>query len=164
MPAVLLRHSSHNCKPSCILRDLQSGEGTTSTHHAPLQIVPPPQIEEVPDKEPEEAGGVWAISDGEPTLLEDFKGLVNVFMAETANSEALEPHTLAEAKHHPDWLQWEKAILEELATLKAAGTWILEEAPPGANIISSKWVFKAKKDAAGFIARLKACLVAQGFS
>ena len=52
----------------------------------------------------------------------------------------------------------------ELATLKAAGTWILEEAPPGANIIGSKWVFKAKKDAAGVIAHLKAHLVAQGFS
>ena len=32
------------------------------------------------------------------------------------------------------------------------------------NIIGSKWVFKAKKDAIGFIACLKAHLVAQGFS
>ena len=104
------------------------------------------------------------MQDGEPTLLEDFEGLINVFMAETTDSEALEPRTLAEAKRRPDWLQWEQAILEELATLKAAGTWVLEEAPPGANIIGSKWVFKAKKDAAGFIACLKARLVAQGFS
>src|SRR5882757_6849730 len=104
------------------------------------------------------------MQNGEPTLLEDFEGLVNVFMAETADSEALEPRTLAEAKRHPNWLQWEQAILKELETLRAAGTWILEEAPPGANIIGSKWVFKAKKDAAGFIARLKARLVAQGFS
>jgi hypothetical protein len=102
--------------------------------------------------------------DGEPVLLEEFEGLVNVFMAETTDSEALEPCTLAEAKHHPDWLKWEQAILEELATLRATGTWVLEEAPPGANIIGSKWVFKAKKDAIGFIACLKARLVAQGFS
>jgi hypothetical protein len=40
----------------------------------------------------------------------------------------------------------------------------LEEAPAGANIIGSKWVFKAKKDAAGNIAHYKARLVAQGFS
>ena len=162
--APALRRSSRLRKPSRILRDLQSGEGVTSTRSAPPRSVPPPQIEEVPDEELEEAGGVWAVADGEPTLLEDFEGLVNVFMAETADSEALEPRTLAEAKRRPDWLQWEQAILEELATLKAAGTWVLEEAPPGANIIGSKWVFKAKKDAAGFIARLKARLVAQGFS
>jgi Reverse transcriptase (RNA-dependent DNA polymerase) len=48
--------------------------------------------------------------------------------------------------------------------LKAAGTWRLEEALPGANIIGSKWVFKAKKDAAGNIVYYKAQLVAQGFS
>ena len=57
-----------------------------------------------------------------------------------------------------------KAISEELATLKTAGTWRLEEAPPGANIIRSKWVFKAKKDAAGNIVHYKTRLVAQGFS
>jgi hypothetical protein len=163
-PPEQLQRSSRIRKPSRILRDVQEGKGTTSTRRAPPQIVPPPQIEEVPDEDAEEAGGVWAIFDGEPALCEDFEGLMNAFMAETANTEALEPCTLAEAKRHPDWLQWEKAIHEELATLKAAGTWVLEEAPPGANIIGSKWVFKAKKDAAGFIARLKARLVAQGFS
>jgi hypothetical protein len=55
-------------------------------------------------------------------------------------------------------------IGKELATLEATGTWVLEEPPPGANIISSKWVFKAKKDTAGIITQFKAHLVAQGFS
>src|SRR5712692_2931601 len=85
-------------------------------------------------------------------------------MAETTDAEALEPHLLTEAKRQPDWPLWEKAIQEELAMLKTAGTWKLEEAPPEANIIGSKWVFKAKKDAVGNIARYKARLVAQGFS
>ena len=49
------------------------------------------------EEEEEEAGEAWAIIDGDPTLLEEFEGLVNIFMAETANSEALEPQTLAEA-------------------------------------------------------------------
>ena len=40
----------------------------------------------------------------------------------------------------------------------------MEEPPPGANVIGSRWVFKAKKDAAGNIAQYKARLVAQGFS
>ena len=115
-------------------------------------------------EEAKEAGGVWVVVDSEPSLLEDFEGLEYTFMAETSDSEALEPRTLAEAKHRPKWLQWEKVIEEELATLEAAGTWVLEEPPPRANIIGSKWVFKAKKDAAGIIACLKARLVTQGFS
>jgi hypothetical protein len=54
--------------------------------------------------------------------------------------------------------------MEELATLKANSTWRFENAPPGANVIGSKWVFKAKKDATGRVVRYKARLVAQGFS
>jgi hypothetical protein len=71
---------------------------------------------------------------------------------------------LTEARRHPKWPHWEKAILEELETLKAAGTWRLEDAPPGANIIGLKWVLKVKKDVAGNIMHYKAHLVAQGFS
>jgi hypothetical protein len=35
--------------------------------------------------------------------------------------------------------------------------------PEGVNVVGSKWVFKAKKDAAGNVIRYKARLVAQGF-
>jgi hypothetical protein len=139
-----------------IVHDIQSSEGTAPT--CGLQI-PGLLAEDV-----EEAGRVWAIINGVLELLEDFEDFEQAFVAETADAEALEPHSLAEAKRRPDWPLWEKAIEEELATLKAAGTWRLEEAPPGANIIGSKWVFKAKKDAAGNIACYKARLVAQGFS
>lgn len=38
----------------------------------------------------------------------------------------------------------EKVISQKLATLEAAETWVLEEPTPKVNIISSKWVFKAK--------------------
>ena len=83
--------------------------------------------------------------------------------AEISEAEALEPCTLAEARRRPDWPLWEKAIQEELKTLRQAGTWELAEAPVGSNIVGSKWVFRAKKDAAGNVIRYKACLVAQGF-
>ena len=36
--------------------------------------------------------------------------------------------------------------------------------PVGVNVVGSKWVFRAKKDAAGNVVRYKARLVAQGFS
>ena len=48
--------------------------------------------------------------------------------------------------------------------MNKAGTWKLEAAPAGANIVGSKWVFQVKKDAQGSVARYKARLVAQGFS
>ena len=83
-------------------------------------------------------------------------------VAEMAKSEALGLSSLAEAKHHPDWSDWEYALAEELTTLRESGTWEIEP-PPGANIVRSKWVFKAKKDVDGNIARKKARLVAQGF-
>ena len=86
------------------------------------------------------------------------------FVAETNNAEALEPRNLAEAQKRPDWPLWEKAIQEELATLKTAGTWDVVDVPSGVNVVGSKWVFRAKKDAAGNVIRYKARLVAQGFS
>jgi hypothetical protein len=118
--------------------------------------------EEVPDND--DVGGAWSVLDGETVLLEDFEGFEEALLAETSDMEALEPRMLAEAKRRPDWPLWEKAIEEELATLKKASTWRLETPPPEANVIGSKWVFKAKKDAAGNIAHYKARLVAQGFS
>ena len=81
-----------------------------------------------------------------------------------AKAEVLKPTSLTEAKHRPDWLQWEQGIREELATLEKAGTWELVDPPTGANIVGSKWVFHAKKDAAGNVVRHKARLIAQGFS
>jgi len=81
-----------------------------------------------------------------------------------AEAEALEPSSLAEAMRRPDWAQWEGGIREELATLKAARTWELADLPAGANLVGSKWVFRAKKDTAGNVIHHKACLVAQGYS
>ena len=78
-------------------------------------------------------------------------------------NKALEPWNLAEAKSSPDWALWDKAIQEELSVLKAAGTWELVDAPKGANIIGSRWVFWAKNNAAGNVVCYKARLVAQGF-
>ena len=74
-----------------------------------------------------------------------------VFVAEIGAAEALEPRNLAEAKSRPDWLLWEKAADEEMKLLRDAGTWEVVEMPKDANVIGSKWVFKAKKDVAGAV-------------
>ena len=69
-----------------------------------------------------------------------------VFAMEVQEAEALEPRNLKEAKSHSYWLLWEKAI-EELRALREAGTWEVVNVPKDANVVGSKWVFKAKKDA-----------------
>jgi hypothetical protein len=62
------------------------------------------------------------VDDRLPAIHEDFEGMNFIFMAEIADVEALKPCMLAEAKCRPDWPSWEKAIKEELATLKATST------------------------------------------
>jgi Reverse transcriptase (RNA-dependent DNA polymerase) len=150
--------------PLCLVHNLQSGEGVTHTGGTASSHLHGLQVHNAHEKDTEEAGGVWTVKDGVPALLMDFNGLEHALAAKVADMEAMEPCMLAEAKCRPDWPLWEKTINEELATLKAASTWRLEEAPPGANIISSKWVFKVKKDVAGNIACYKVQLVTQGFS
>lgn len=78
-------------KPSHRVCDLQSGEGVGL------------QLPGAFAKDSEEAGGAWSVKDGTPVLLEDFDGLECALAAETADAEALEPRTLAKAKHRPDW-------------------------------------------------------------
>ncbi|PIL29342.1 hypothetical protein GSI_09393 [Ganoderma sinense ZZ0214-1] len=97
-----------------------------------------------------------------PELEEEISGAA--MAAQMADTEGLDPRSLEEARRHPEWPRWEEAMLEELRALEAHGIWVLEAPPPGANIISCRWVFHAKKDAAGNVTRLRARLVARGFS
>ena len=133
-------------KPSRKISDLLEGRGSWSS--AGRSTLAPGMQQPSPD---------WTASVEE--CADEY-----AFVAETSNAEALEPRSLKEAQSRPDWPLWEKAIEEELATLKAAGTWEVVDAPEGVNVVGSKWVFRAKKDAAGNIVRYKARLVAQGFS
>ena len=158
--------------PLHIICKLEAGKGISPTHKAPQPEPMDPDMpaltleEDAPnDDEVEDlVGGAWMVMHDIPVLLEDFPGLEYAFTTETTNMEVLEPHMLTEVKCRPDWPLWEKAIEEELAMLKATRTWRLKEAPPGANIIGSKWVFKVKKDTAGNVICYKARLVMQGFS
>jgi hypothetical protein len=57
-----------------------------------------------------------------------------------------------------------RAMLVEIESLKDKGVWDESLPPPGLNVIHSKWVYDYKVDAAGFIERFKARLVAVGSS
>jgi hypothetical protein len=52
----------------------------------------------------------------------------------------------------------------EFDALQANHTWTLVSRPPGARIITSKWVFKHKMNPDGTLARYKARWVVRGFN
>jgi hypothetical protein len=150
----------HVRKPSQYIHDIIEGHGTTSACPSDPAITTeiwlPPIVEAAPNP----------VLEGEG--LADWMMLANfeeyAMVAKISEVEALEPRSLAEAKHHPDWPLWEKAIHEELTLLQETGTWELTDPPTGANIVGSKWVYHAKKDVAGNVVYYKACLIAQEFS
>jgi hypothetical protein len=76
-----------------------------------------------------------------------------------------EPQTLKEALNHADEApKWRAAVQAELDQIEKLGTWEIMEAPTNANIVSSKYVFRYKRDEHGHIAKYKARLVARGFT
>ncbi|CAA7259930.1 unnamed protein product [Cyclocybe aegerita] len=155
--------SKRTRKPTQHLRDILEGHAVLSNRPGAPKVTPGVQLpSEILYALYSKAGFEGENEDGW-VMVADFIDEY-AMAAEISEKEALEPHSLAEARTRPDWPLWEKAILEELAVLKAAGTWELVDAPPGANIIGSRWVFRAKKDAAGNVVRYKARLIAQGFS
>ena len=81
------------------------------------------------------------------------------------SSGDIEPQSYEEAVNHPVYgKEWRAAIEEEYNSLMKNGAWELVELPPGKNLVTCKWVFKAKHDANGNIVRFKARLVARSFS
>ena len=79
------------------------------------------------------------------------------------SSSVVEPATYEQAMSGPNAAEWQQAMVEEMQSLIAHGTYTLQELPDGYKAIKSKWVYKVKLDAAGRIERFKARLVAKGF-
>jgi hypothetical protein len=79
-----------------------------------------------------------------------------------------EPASYAEAMASKNKDKWMNAIDEELASMKKLNVWeevrLSEADRQQANIMTSKWVFKTKKNAKGEVIRHKARLVARGFT
>jgi hypothetical protein len=80
-----------------------------------------------------------------------------------AASRLTEPATYEEAMAGPNAAEWYLAMVEEMQSLHANGTYSLQELPPGHKAIRNKWVYKLKYDAAGRVERFRARLVAKGF-
>jgi len=74
-----------------------------------------------------------------------------------------DPLTYEEAMNRPDKDLWKKAIEEEFDSINKNNVWTIVDKPLGKNIVSTKWIFKIKKNPEGDIQRYKARLVARGF-
>lgn len=71
------------------------------------------------------------------------------------------PETIQEALSIP---KWQSAIMEEIRALKKNGTWELVQLPNGKRTMSCKRMFTSEYKADETLDKLKACLVARGFT
>lgn len=60
--------------------------------------------------------------------------------------------------------EWQKVMVEELASTEKNATWEMLDLPEGKSAIGLKWVFKTKFAAYGSIQKHKARLVAKGYA
>ena len=66
-----------------------------------------------------------------------------------------------EVVSHPGW---KEAMVEEMAALHSTGTWDLVTLPAGNFLVGCRWVYTIKIGLDGRVDRLKACLVAKGYT
>ena len=75
-----------------------------------------------------------------------------------------DPLSVAEAKRRPDWDKWLEAMNDKISRLQQRGTYEIINPPVDANILTSKWVYRTKKDEHGRIKGHRARLVVRGFN
>jgi histone deacetylase 1/2 len=90
--------------------------------------------------------------------------LGNWLNAVDAPLEVDTPKTWKQLLRSVDKIRWLKAADNEFASLLGMQTWKLVPRPEKRRVIKSKWVFKVKKHADHSIQKLKAQLVAMGYS
>ncbi|KAK9093997.1 hypothetical protein Scep_025466 [Stephania cephalantha] len=71
------------------------------------------------------------------------------------------PITVQEALATPEW---KKTTYEEIRALEKNNTWEITTLPPGKRTVGCRWLFTVKHNADGSVERLKARLVARGYT
>jgi hypothetical protein len=71
------------------------------------------------------------------------------------------PKTFRSALADPNWRD---AMTDEFSALLSNNTWDLVPRPPGANVVTGKWIFKHKFRSDGSLERYKAQWVLRGFT
>ncbi|CAI5998394.1 unnamed protein product [Closterium sp. NIES-64] len=90
--------------------------------------------------------------------------LVSVLLTPEGDPDALDiptPPSYAEAIEGPYSSQWQAAMDAEMASWKSTGTYVDAVPPPGANIVSGMWIFRAPRE---WHDTLRTTLAAPGFA
>jgi len=74
------------------------------------------------------------------------------------------PNDFQDIEGRNDSQHWYQAVLEEIQALKQNNTWTMTKLPPGRRAISSRWIFRLKRDKDGNPERYKAIPVVKGCS
>jgi transposase InsO family protein len=102
-----------------------------------------------------------------PKTLNNNNNNENANITENSSEFALSsiqgPGSYKTAMNHPDKNEWQKAIDDELDSIKKNGVWSIINKPNNKNIISTRWVFVKKMNENGELQKYKARLVARGF-
>ncbi|GJX62680.1 putative ribonuclease H-like domain-containing protein [Tanacetum coccineum] len=102
-----------------------------------------------------EAGLITFINKQKRTNHKDFQNyLFACFLSQ------MEPKMVTQALEDESWVE---AMQEELLQFKLLNVWTMVDLPCGKKAISTKWVFRNKKDQRGIVVRNKARLVAQDY-
>ena len=94
----------------------------------------------------------------------DADNVAYALIAGVAETEGLELETIEEVWRRPDWAKWEEAVNAKLRSLDEVHIWNVVKRLAKMNVVSCKWVFKIKKNAASKIDKYKAWLVAHSFT
>ncbi|GJS34112.1 putative ribonuclease H-like domain-containing protein [Tanacetum coccineum] len=94
---------------------------------------------------------------GDPKSAVQTRGKIQKASSATSFEE---PKTISQALEDESWVE---AMQEELIQFKLQKVWILIDLPFGKKVISTKWVFRIKRDERSIVVKNKARLVAQGF-
>ncbi|KAI3765987.1 hypothetical protein L2E82_16034 [Cichorium intybus] len=95
-----------------------------------------------------------------PRHLPDFASL-SIHALHVALLPSSTPKGFKTAAKHPQWMA---AMQDEMEALHQNKTWSLVPRPHSSNVVGSKWVYRTKYKSDGSVERLKARLVAQGFT
>jgi hypothetical protein len=75
-----------------------------------------------------------------------------------------EPRNWSEVVESDKREEWREAMEKEIESLQRLGTWEVVERPKGVAVVGSRWVFKTKLTPTGEIEKLKARVVAKGYT